>query len=318
MTALGYSLIGEEHGPDELVETAARAEDVGFEFALVSDHFHPWLESQGHSPFVWSTIGGIARETTDLEVGTGVTCPLFRIHPAIVAQAAATVATMLPDRFFLGVGTGENLNEHVLGDRFPPHDVRLERLAEAVEVIRGLWTGEEYSHRGDGYTVENAKLYTVPDDPPPIHVAASGPGTASAAGEFGDGFIGTSPDPDLLAEFREAGSGDRPAYGQVTVCWDESTDEARRVAHERWRNAALPGELGQVLPTPAHFEQATELVEPDDVAESVVCGPDADDHVERIGAFVDAGYDHVSVHQVGPRQEECLEFYESEVLPSFG
>ena len=223
---------------------------------------------------------------------------------------------MIPDRFFLGVGTGENLNEHVLGVHFPPHEERLDRLAESVEIIRSLWTGEEYTHDGEYYTVENARLFTLPDEPPPLHVAASGPRTAGVAGELGDGLVATAPDSELVERFRESGGGDRPIYGQVTVCWDESEDEARRTAHEQWRNTALPGELGQVLPTPAHFEQATELVDEEDVAEAVVCGDDADEHVERIGEFVDAGFDHVSVHQIGPRQEGCLEFYESEVLPS--
>lgn len=339
MPELGYTLIGEEHGPDDLVDAAARAEEAGFSFALASDHFHPWTSTQGHSPFVWSTLGGIARETTSLRVGTGVTCPLFRIHPANVAQAAATVGTMMPDRFFLGVGTGENLNEHVLGHHWPPHDVRLDRLEEAVEIIRSLWTGEEYSHHGEYYTVENARLYTVPDGEIPIGVAASGPRTAEVAGRIGDALVSTAPDESVVDRFegasdeasgtsRTAGGsagaggaasgGDRPRYGQVTVCWAETEAEARRTAHEHWPNVALSGELGQVLPTPAHFEQAAEMVSEEDVADLVVCGPDPDDHVEMIQRFVDAEFDHVTVHQVGPQQEAAIEFYEEEVLPSFG
>ena len=315
MTDLGYSLIGEEHGPDTLVEMASRAEDAGFSFALASDHFHPWLSVQGESPFVWSTLGAIAHETSDLEVGTGVTCPLFRIHPAIVAQASATVATMMPDRFFLGVGTGENLNEHVVGDRWPPHDVRLNRLEEAVEIIRSLWEGETYSHHGEYYTVEDARLFTVPDNPPSIHVAAGGPQTTAVASDIGDGLVSTAPEAEVIDSFEDGG--DRPKYGQVTVCWAESEAEGKETAAEQWANTALSGELGQVLPTPAHFEQATEMVDADDVAETVVCGPDADAHVEQIQEFVDAGYDHVSVHQIGPDQAECIEFYEEEILPSF-
>jgi len=323
MVDLGLSLISEEHGPNELIDAAARAEDAGFEFALVSDHFHPWLSEQGESPFVWSTLGGIARETSDLRVGTGVTCPLFRIHPANVAQAAATAATMHPGEFFLGVGTGENLNEHVLGDHFPPQDRRLARLEEAVEIIRGLWEGETYSHHGEFYTVENARLHTVPDDPPPIHVAAGGPQAADAASRIGDGLISTAPKGDLVERFSNGGDGkwngtrDRPAYGQVTVCWAPSEREARRTAHEQWRQTALPGELGQVLPTPAHFEQATEMIDVDDVASTVTCGPDPDDHIEMIDEYVEAGYDSVSVHQVGPDLGPAIEFYEESVLPSF-
>jgi len=317
MVDLGLSLISEEHGPNELVDGARRAEDAGFEFALVSDHFHPWLEAQGEAPFVWNTLGGIARETEALRVGTGVTCPLFRIHPANVAQAAATAATMHPAEFFLGVGTGEQLNEHVTGEHWPPHDRRLARLEEAVEIIRGLWEGETYSHHGEFYTVENAKLYTVPDDPPPIHVAAGGPQTADFAAEFGDGIVSTAPKAGLLDRFAEGtGDGDRPAYGQVTVCWAETEDEARETAHEQWRQTALPGELGQVLPTPAHFEQASESLSVDDVAETVTCGPDADDHIEMIDEYVEAGYDSVSVHQVGDLPN-AIDFYAEEVLPSF-
>lgn len=315
MVDLGFSLISEEHGPDELIDGAVEAEDAGFEFALVSDHFHPWLECQGEAPFVWSTLGGIARETSDLRVGTGVTCPLFRIDPVNVAQAAATVAEM-HDEFFLGVGTGENLNEHVRGDRWPPHDRRLARLEEAVDVIRSLWTGETVSHHGEFYTVENAKLYTVPDDPPPIHVAASGPQTGSVASDIGDGLIAVGPDEDLLDQFAQDGE-DRPTHGQVTVCWAESESEARQTAVEQWPNGALPGELNQVLPTPAHFEQATQALDEEDITESITCGPDPDDHIEIIQEYVDAGFDYVSIHQIGDDLEGAAEFYESEVLPSF-
>lgn len=315
MTEFGWSLIGEEHGPNALVETAVNAEGAGLEFALASDHFHPWLSAQGNSPFVWSTLGGITRETDDLRMGTGVTCPLIRIHPANVAQSAATVGEMSDGRFFLGVGTGENLNEHVVGERWPPHDVRLEMLEEAVEIIRGLWEGETFSHHGQYYTVENARIYTLPDIPPDIAVAASGPQSADVAGRIGDAFISTAPKSDLLDQFAEGGDG--PTYGQVTVCWDESEQNAREIAHEQWANTALSGELGQVLPTTAHFEQATEMLSEEDVAGKVVCGPDAGDHIDQIETFVNAGYDYVSVHQVGPRQADAIQFYEEEVLPSF-
>ena len=317
MVDLGLSLISEEHGPGTLVDAAARAEAAGFSFALVSDHVHPWLETQGEAPFVWSTLGGIARETTDLRVGTGVTCPLFRIHPLNVAQAAATTATMHDGEFFLGVGTGENLNEHVTGERWPSHDRRLARLEEAVEVIRGLWTGEPFSHHGEFYTVENSKLYTVPDDPPPIHVAAGGPQTADVAARIGDGLVSTAPNGELVDRFGDGDGDERPRYGQLTVCWADSTSEARQTAHEQWPNTALPGELTQELPTPAHFEQATQALSEEDVTEVVTCGPDADAHIEMLDTYVDAGYDNVSVHQVGSNLEGAIEFYEREVLPSF-
>ena len=164
MTALGYALSSEEHAPSDLVRNARLAEEAGFEFALVSDHFHPWIDRQGHSPFVWSVLGGIATATEKLEVGTGVTCPMIRIHPAIIAQAAATTAAMMPGRFFLGVGTGENLNEHILGDKWPEHEVRSEMLEESLEIIRLLWRGEQASYRGGYYTVDEARLFTLPED----------------------------------------------------------------------------------------------------------------------------------------------------------
>ena len=317
MVELGYALSSEEHGPSALVEYARRAEDVGFEFASLSDHFHPWIERQGNSPFAWTVLGGIAEATDDLEVGTGVTCPIVRVHPAVVAQAAATTAAAMDGRFYFGVGTGENLNEHVVGERWPPHPVRLEMLAEAVEILRELWTGEEYTHHGEHFTVENARLFTVPGDPPPIHVAASGTRTAAAAGRMGDGLISTAPDEEVVESFRDEGGEDAPTIGQLTVCWDEDESAAVETAHEWWPNTALPGQLGQDLLTPVHFEQAVELVEPEDVAEAMVCGADVDEHVAAIEEFVDAGFDRVYVHQVGPDQESFFEGYEAEVLPAF-
>lgn len=316
MTTLGYKLSSEEHGPMELVEYAERAEDVGFEFGLVSDHYHPWTRRQGESPFVWGTLGGIAVATDDFKVGTGVTCPTIRIHPAIVAHAAATAATMLEGRFFLGLGTGENLNEHVLGDRWPSHSVRLEMLVEAVDVIRKLWTGDVVNHHGEHYTVENAQVFTLPDEQPPICIAAGGPKTAEVAGSIGDGFVGAGPAEEHIERFREAGGGDGPRYGELAVCWAEDEDDAIETAHGVWPNGAMSG-VGAYLPTPANFEQAAAMVSEEDIAESVVCGPDAERHIERIEAYADAGYDHVCVHQIGPDQEGFFQFYEEEVLPAF-
>jgi G6PDH family F420-dependent oxidoreductase len=313
MTELGYALSTEEHEPDDLIEYAGRAEAVGFDFASISDHYHPWISRQGNAPFVWSVLGGIAEATDELPVGTGVTAPIQRIHPAIVAQASATAATMLEDRFFLGVGTGEQLNEHVVGERWPPFDVRLEMLEEAVEIVRGLWDGGTYSHHGEHFTVEHARLFTRPEEPPPLYVAGGGEQSAAAAAAFGDGLISTAPNEELI----EAYGGDGPRYGQVTVCWAEDEAEARETAHEWWPNTAVTGELSAELRTPAHFEQAAEMVAEEDVAESVTCGPDPDDHVEAIQEYADAGFDHVYVHQVGPDQSSFFEAYEADVLPSF-
>jgi len=315
---LGYTLACEEHGPRELVAYARRAEETGFAFAMASDHYHPWTDRQGHSPYVWSVIGGVAAVTERLRVGTAVTCPTVRQHPAIVAQAAATCQAMLEGRFVLGVGTGEALNEHILGGPWPSAAVRREMLEEAVAVIRSLWRGGLVEHRGRHYTIENARLYTLPEQPPPIVVAAAGPEAATLAGRIGDGFCGTAPDEELIARFEAGGDGGgapRPRYGQITVCWAESAAQARRTALEWWPNAALSGELGQVLPQPAHFEQATQLVTEQQVAQAVVCGPDPEAHVERIRAFAAAGYDHVFLHQVGPDQEGFFRFCERELLP---
>jgi F420-dependent oxidoreductase, G6PDH family len=315
MIEIGYALSSEEHAPNDLVNNARLAEEAGFTFALISDHFHPWIDRQGHSPFVWSVIGGIAQVTKKLRLGTGVTCPTIRIHPAIIAQAPATSAAMMPGRFFLGVGTGENLNEHIFGDRWPAHDERLEMLEEAIEVIRLLWQGGEQTHRGVYYEVENARIYTLPDELPPIMIAASGPKSAEGAGRFGDGIISTAPEKKIIEKFEEAGGKGKPRMGQFTVCWAEDEAEARRTAYEWWPNAAIPGELSQELPTPAFFKQAAKMVKEEDVAEVVICGPDAQKHIDKINEFVEAGFEQVYVHQVGPNQEGFIRFYEKEVLP---
>jgi len=317
MAEIGYAFSSEEHSPRDLVRWARQAEDAGFTFALISDHYHPWVDRQGHSPFVWSVLGGIAQATERLRIGTGVTCPTVRIHPAIIAQAAATVAAMMPGRFFLGVGTGENLNEHILGDRWPEFAVRAEMLEEAVQVIRLLWQGGSQSHHGTYYTVENARLYTLPEELPEIMVAAAGPKAADLAGRIGDGLISTAPDKEVRQTFEKAGGKGKPRYGQLTVCWARDEAAARKTALEIWPNGGLSGELSQELPTPAHFEQATKLVTEEVIAESVVCGSDAKRHIAKIQEFVDAGFDHVYIHQVGPDQQGFLDFYQREILPRF-
>jgi G6PDH family F420-dependent oxidoreductase len=315
MAKLGYALSSEEHQPNELVRYAQRAEEVGFEFALISDHYHPWVDEQGHSPFVWSVIGGIAQATERLQLGTGVTCPTIRIHPAIIAQAAATAAAMMDGRFFLGVGTGENLNEHILGDRWPPHPVRLAMLEEAIELIRELWTGETTSFWGDYYTVEDARIYTLPDTPPPIMIAAGGSHTIETAGEMGDGLVALAPKSKLIQQFRDAGGAGKPCYGQVTVCWAESEEEARDTVSRVWPNSGLTGEMTQELRTVAHFEQAVKMLSREQRTENIPCGPDPQRHLENIQKFIDAGYDHVYVHQIGRDQEGFFRFYQEEILP---
>ena len=313
---IGYAISSEEHAPNDIVRHAQMAEAAGFTYAPISDHFHPWLDAQGHSPFVWAVIGGIAATTERLRIGTGVTCPTVRIHPAIIAQAAATVAAMMPGRFFLGVGSGEALNEHITGERWPETEVRLAMLEEAVEVIRLLWQGGNQSHHGAYYTVENARLYTLPEEQIPIVVAAAGPKAAELAGRIGDGFWNTSPEREPVEAFEKAG-GTGPRYGQMTVCWDQDEQQALETAHRYWANSGLPGELGQELPTPAHFEQAVQLVTPEKIAESVVVGPDAAKYLAKIDEYVQAGFDHVYLHQVGPNQEGFIRFAEREILPRY-
>jgi G6PDH family F420-dependent oxidoreductase len=315
---LGYSLSCEEHRPADLVDFARRAEAAGFEYASISDHFHPWVEAQGNSPFVWSVLGGIAEATERLKVGTGVTCPTARYHPALVAQAAATVASMMPGRFFLGVGTGEYLNEHIVGERWPPYATRAAKLEEAVDIIRRLWTGESVTHAGHHFRVENARIYTLPEEPPSVVVAASGPKSAALAGRIGDGLINYSADRNVVDGFVANGNGQagaRPRYLQMNVCWAEDEAQARETAFRICGNVALKGELGNQLPTPAHFEQAVQMLSEDDVAEVVVCGPDPERHVAKIREGHEAGYDHIHVYQVGPDQEGFFRFYEREVMP---
>ncbi|MFF6992916.1 TIGR03557 family F420-dependent LLM class oxidoreductase [Streptomyces sp. NPDC010273] len=317
MTEFGYFLSCEEHGPAELVEQARMAEQAGFTSLWISDHYHPWNDNQGQSPFVWSVIGALS-QAVSLPVQTAVTCPLIRMHPAVVAQAAATSAVQLDGRFRLGIGSGEALNEHILGDAWPEADVRLEMLEEAVHVMRELFTGKQISHRGKHYTVENARLYTVPDEPVPIDVSAFGPHAAEVAGRIGDGFITMAPDASAIERFRRSGGGTKPVYAGLKVCWATDKDEAVRTAHRLWANEQLPGELAQLLPTPRHFEQASELVGPERIETSLACGDDPDAHVEAVKEYVDAGFDTVYVNQIGPDQQGFFDFYRTKVLPRLG
>ena len=310
----GYFLSTEEFTPHQLVEQARLAEEAGFDALWVSDHYHPWNDEQGQSPFVWSLIGAIS-QVCDLPVTTAVTCPTVRIHPAVVAQEAATSAVMLEGRFRLGVGSGEALNEHILGTAWPTADVRLAMLEEALLVIRSLWTGETISHAGPYYTVDTARLYTLPDTPPPIYVSGFGPKATELAAEIGDGYISTAPDKDLVSLFKDQ-SGGKPAQAGFKVCYAETEDQAVETAHRLWANAGLPGELAQVLPSPRHFEQASQLVTPEMTRKSAVCGPDVERHVEAFDPYVEAGYDEVYVSNMGPHYREMLRMYGDEVLPA--
>ncbi len=256
---IGYFLSTEEYTPSELIDQARQAEQAGFEALWISDHFHPWNDEQGQSPFVWSVIGAISR-VCSLPVTTAVTCPTVRIHPAVIAQAAATSNVLLDGRFVLGVGSGEALNEHVTGARWPSIDVRGEMLEEAIEVLRELWTGEFVTHHGRYYTVEHARIYTRAQQPPPIYVSGFGRKSATLAGRIGDGYITTMPDREMLQAFRDAGGAGKPAQAGYKVCWGTDDDACIKAAHRLWGHSGVPGELAQILPSPRHFEQMSQLV----------------------------------------------------------
>ena len=310
---IGFALSSEEHDARELVRLAMAAEQAGFRDVMVSDHFHPWIDAQGNSPFVWSVIGAIG-SMTNLRVGTGVTCPSMRIHPAIIAQAAATSATMCKGGFFLGVGSGENLNEHILGDRWPSADERLAMLAEAVEVIRTLWQGGVQSFDGEHYVVDNARIYNLPDELPAITVSGFGEKATELAARIGDGYVNTSPDAEMVQTYRKRG-GMGPIQAMVKMCWHEDAAQARKLMHELWPTSGLPGELAQELKTPAHFEQAVELVTEDASVGSKAHGPDPQPYVESVRKYIDAGFTEIYVQQIGKDQEGFLRFWVDEVAP---
>jgi G6PDH family F420-dependent oxidoreductase len=314
MAKHGLTLSSEEHPPARLVEIAVAAEAAGFDFVSISDHFHPWLGVQGHSPFVWSVLGAIAHATDEIEVGVGVTCPTFRMHPAIVAHATATAACMLPGRFTFGVGSGEALNEHIVGGRWPPADLRLAMLGEAIEVIRALWSGESVNHRGRHYTVEDARLFDLPSESPPLLVSAFGQEAARFGAEAGDGLWTSGAARDVIQAYRGAG-GDGPIWGQISVCWDRDEEQAVDRALRIWPNTVLPGQLAQDLPTVLHFEQAVSMVDRSDVAEAMHCGPEAGPIVGSITRAVDLGIDYVYLHQVGDPLEGFIDFWRDEIRP---
>jgi G6PDH family F420-dependent oxidoreductase len=307
----GLTLSSEEHPPWRLVEQAVAAEAAGFDFVSISDHFHPWLSTQGHSPFVWSVLGAIAARTQRIEVGVGVTCPTVRMHPAVVAHAVATTACLLDGRFTWGVGSGEALNEHITGERWPPAPIRIEMMVEAVDIVRQLLTGESVTHYGTHYTVEDARIFDVPGQVPPIIVSAFGPVAARTAADIGDG-LWTTGTGDTVDAFRAAG-GQGPVWSQLTLSWDPDADTAIDRAWRQWANTAVPGQLSQDLRTVEHFEQAVEGVTREQIAEQVACGPDLDPVVESVRSAVDAGVDHVYFHQIGDPLDGFIDVWTSEL-----
>ena len=310
----GYFLSCEEFSPAQLVEQARLAADAGFDALWISDHFHPWNDEQGQSPFVWSMIGAIS-QVCDLPVTTAVTCPTMRINPVIVAQAAATSAVLLDGRFVLGIGTGEALNEHILGQAFPTVDVRLEMLEEAVDVMRKLWTGEVVSHRGTHYTVDTARIYTVPDEPVPVYMSAFGPKATEVAARIADGFITTSPDQEMVDKFHAEAGADKPTQAGFKVAYAATKDEGVDIAHRLWANSGVPGELAQVLPSPKHFEQASTLVTREMTADSATCGSDVAEHLKAYDPYLEVGFDELYVSNMGPNYADMLRMYGAEILP---
>ena len=302
---IGYWLSSEEHGPGDLVANAVLAEQAGFDHVLISDHIHPWVDAQGHSPFVWAVIGAIAQATERIQLGKAVTCPLIRMHPAIVAHAATPAQALLEGRFFLGVGTGENLNEHVLGDRWPRADERLEMLDEAIDVLRALFGGDWETFRGKHYTVEQAKLYDAPSTPPPIVVAAKAEKAAKLAAEKGDGTMNTTADEKIVQIYKDAG-GKGPIYGKVTGCFDGGLATAK----ERSPNSGMGGDLSTELALPRDFAAVAELVREDDFPGSFVVGDDPAQWRARIDEFEQAGFTHVALHDVSTSQREFVAFAE--------
>jgi G6PDH family F420-dependent oxidoreductase len=317
MTKFGFSLMCELHDPRALVEQAKRAEAAGFDFLTISDHYHPWLYSHDHSPYAWSVLGALAAVTDQIELVSLVTCPTIRYHPAIVAQKAATVQTMSDGRFHLGLGAGENLNEHVVGHGWPPAETRHEMLSEAIDIMRRLWHGDYVTHHGEHYDVEDARVFTLPEKRVPVHVAVSGEKSIALAAEQGDGVIAVQPQSEFVDEFRQqSGQDDVPAFGQVGVAVMDDADEALKIAHDRLR-FMIPGwKVMAELPNPINFEAATSTVRPEDVKQNVPCGSDPGPIIDTLKQWTDAGFSHVALMQAPPDQEPFFELWEKELRPA--
>ncbi|MET1754764.1 TIGR03557 family F420-dependent LLM class oxidoreductase [Novosphingobium sp. RD2P27] len=315
MTKFGYKLMTEEHGPKALVANAVRAEQAGFDFVSISDHFHPWLKSQGHAPFAWSVLGAIAHATEKVGITTGLTCPIIRYHPAIIAQAAATIAIMSDNRFSLAVGAGERLNEHVTGELWPSTPIRHEMLSEAIDIFRLLWDGGLHSFEGNFYDIDHAQLYDAPEKPITVTLGVSGEKSVELAADKADGIMATSPDGALVKGFKKKSGKSGPAYGEVTLAWAPSEEEGRRIAHERFRFGALGWSVNSELRDVEGFEAATQFVRPEDLEGSMPMGPDPEVHLKVIREWMDAGFDHLVLLGPGDDQEGFISFCEKELFP---
>jgi G6PDH family F420-dependent oxidoreductase len=315
MVKFGYKLMSEEHGPKALVENARRAEAAGFDFVSISDHFHPWLEAQGHSPFAWSVLGAIAHATSRIGVTTGLTCPIIRYHPAIIAQAAATIAEMSGGRFTLAIGAGERLNEHVTGAAWPSVPERHEMLGEAIDIFRALWDGGVHTRHGRHFTVDHAQLYDAPDQRIPIVVGVSGPGSVALAAAKADGIMATEPKGELVGDFRSRAGTAAPCYSEVALAYAASEEQGRKLAHERFRFSAFGWSVMSELPSVQAFEAASRFVKPADLEDTIPGGPDVERHLDAIRKHVDAGFDHIVLIGIGPDQQGFIDFFERELRP---
>jgi G6PDH family F420-dependent oxidoreductase len=305
---IGYKLASEGFGPNELIRQAVRAEEAGFDFVEMSDHFHPWLDAQGHSPFTWTALGAIAARTERIGLATGVTCPTVRYHPAIIAQAAATLALVSQDRFTLGVGAGERLNEHIVGQGFPAVHDRHARLREALEIIRLLWSGGYHSYDGRHLRLEDARVFDLPERLPLIAVACSGPVSARIAAELGDGLFATEPKDELVQAYQVAG-GTGPRYAEVPMAWAEDEETAVRAALATSRWAVTGWKVMSELPNPVNFDAASASVTADDIRRQFSVGPDPDMHVEAVRRYADAGFDRLVLQNAGPDPDGFIDFY---------
>jgi G6PDH family F420-dependent oxidoreductase len=318
MTRFGYKLMTETTDPKSLVRNARRAEEAGFDFVSISDHFHPWLESHGHSPFAWSVLGAIASGTDAIGLSTGLTCPIMRYHPAIIAQAAATIGVMSDGRFTLAIGAGERLNEHVVGQSWPAVHQRHAMLREAAEIIRLLWGGETCSYEGQHFHLDSARVYDLPDRPIPLVVGVSAEKSAQLAAEVGDGIMAVEPKRELVEQWKAAGGGQGPRYGELALGYAGTRAAGLELVHEYSRFGALGWSVLSELPGVGSFEEATRFVKPEDLQDEVPHGPDVETYVEAVRKFAEAGFDHVVLLAVGPDQESFIRFFESELRDELG
>jgi G6PDH family F420-dependent oxidoreductase len=318
MVAFGYTLMCEQRGPRELVSDAVAAEQAGFDFEVISDHYFPWLDAQGHAPNAWAVLGAVATATQRVPLMTYVTAPIMRYHPAVVAQQAATVALLAGEnRFVLGLGAGENLNEHVVGHAWPPANVRHEMLTEAIEIITELFAGGYVNVKGEHYRVDSAKLWDLPAARVPIAVAVSGRQSIETFAPLADAMVAVEPEASTVQSFDAAAGTTLPKIGQQPISWGPDKDAAVSRAHEQFRWFAGGWKVNAELPGTAAFAAATQFVRPDDVAEAIACGPDVAAHVKAVRPFVDAGFTHVALVQIdGQTQAEFLSFAASELLPA--